>query len=120
MRTRWPANTTTALPASARFLDRERDAETSIGTKFCGSDDPEIGSVGTVHEVRILSDRGKRIDRLASKLRVYLNMRDIVGRASRRNGWSSVTLAPPPLSRGRVIDRRQSAEPPGRKEAARH
>ena len=47
------------------------------GPSSADHDDPEMGSVGTVHEVRILSDRGKRIDRLASKLRVYLNMRDI-------------------------------------------
>ena len=66
------------LAGLGAILDRERDAETlDQGTEFCGSHDPEMGSVGTVHEVRILSDRGKRIDRLASKLRVYLNMRDI-------------------------------------------
>ncbi len=66
------------LAALGEILARELDAETlDRGSEFCGSHDPEVGSIGTVHEVRVLSDRGKRIDRLDSKLRVYLNMREI-------------------------------------------
>ena len=66
------------LAALGSILNRELDAETlDRGSEFCGSDDPELGSIGTVHEVRVLSDRGKRIDRLDAKLRIYLNMRDI-------------------------------------------
>lgn len=45
---------------------------------FDGYDDPELGSVGTVISVPVLSDNGRTVDELRQALRVIVRMRGLI------------------------------------------
>lgn len=64
------------LDTVRRILESLLDAETTGYSRyFHGTDDLEVGQVGTVVEERILTHRGKAVDRLLHRLThlVYLN-----------------------------------------------
>lgn len=59
-------------------LQRERDRETlGTFTVFDGRNDPELGAVGELREVRDLTDRGQTIDECLRSLQRIAHMRSI-------------------------------------------
>ncbi|MFC6642712.1 MULTISPECIES: hypothetical protein [Sulfitobacter] len=68
-----------ALTPIISLLERETDCET-VGHRniFCGSIDPEEGDVGEVVAIRILTERGERIQRCCDRLRRVQHMLQVI------------------------------------------
>lgn len=68
-----------ALTPIIVLLERETDCET-VGHRnvFCGSIDPEEGDVGEVVAMRVLTERGERIQRWCDRLRRVQHMLQVI------------------------------------------
>jgi len=68
-----------ALTPIIALLERETDCET-VGHRniFCGSIDPEEGDVGEVVAIRVLTERGERIQRWCDRLRRVQHMLQVI------------------------------------------
>ncbi|MEK0163562.1 hypothetical protein VWX35_07335 [Phaeobacter sp. A36a-5a] len=68
-----------ALTPIIALLERETESET-VGHRniFCGSIDPEEGDVGEVVAMRVLTERGDRIQRWCDRLRRVQHMLQVI------------------------------------------